>query len=83
MFCTIVVGIAQMGQMKDVGRIGLRALIYFEVVSTLALIIGLVVVNTLQPGAGLNVTASPEDLKSAGGLWRRGGGEPQHRRRSC
>ena len=64
-FCTIVVGIAHMGQMKDVGRIGLRALIYFEVVSTLALIVGLVVVNTLQPGTGLNVTASPEDLKSA------------------
>jgi aerobic C4-dicarboxylate transport protein len=64
-FCTIVVGIAHMGQMKDVGRIGLRALIYFEVVSTLALIVGLLVVNTLQPGTGLNVTASPEDLKSA------------------
>ena len=51
-FGTVVVGIAQMGDMKEVGRIGLRALVYFEVVSTLALVIGLVVVNVLQPGAG-------------------------------
>src|SRR5262245_38285279 len=49
-FSTVVVGIAHMGAMKDVGRIGLRALIYFEVVSTLALIIGLVVVSVLKPG---------------------------------
>ena len=52
-FTTIVVGLAQMGEMREVGRIGLRAFIYFEVVSTLALIIGLVVVNVLQPGVGL------------------------------
>ncbi len=64
-FTTITVGIAQMGHMKDVGRIGLRALIYFEVVSTLALIIGLVVVNVLQPGSGLLVTASEADIKAA------------------
>jgi aerobic C4-dicarboxylate transport protein len=49
-FTTVVVGIAHMGEMKDVGRIGLRALIYFEVVSTIALVIGLVVVTVLQPG---------------------------------
>ena len=53
-FSTVVVGIAQMGAMKDVGRIGLRALVYFEVVSTLALVIGLVVVNVLQPGGGID-----------------------------
>ncbi len=52
-FATITVGIARMGAMRDVGRIGIRTLIYFEVVSTLALIIGLVVVNILQPGHGL------------------------------
>src|SRR6185295_18000371 len=46
-FTTVVVGIAHMGAMKDVGRIGIRALVYFEVVSTVALIIGLVVVNVL------------------------------------
>ena len=50
MFSTVVVGIAQMGAMKDVGRIGVRALVYFEVVSTLALVIGLVVVNGRAAG---------------------------------
>jgi len=64
-FTTITVGIAQMGRMKDVSRIGVRALLYFEVVSTLALVIGLVVVNVLQPGAGLHVTASEADIKAA------------------
>ena len=64
-FTTITVGIAQMGHMKDVGRIGLRALIYFEVVSTLALVIGLIVVNILQPGSGLLVTASEADIRAA------------------
>ena len=53
-FSTVVVGIAKMGDMKNVGRIGIRALLYFEGVSTLALIIGLVVVNVLRPGAGIN-----------------------------
>src|SRR6476659_10288186 len=52
-FSTVVVGIAHMGAMREVGRIGLRALLYFEVVSTLALVIGMVVVNILQPGSGL------------------------------
>ena len=64
-FTTITVGIAHMGRMKDVSRIGLRALLYFEVVSTLALVIGLVVVNVLQPGSGLHVTASEADIKAA------------------
>jgi aerobic C4-dicarboxylate transport protein len=66
-FTTIAVGIANMGEMKAVGRIGLRAFIYFEVVSTLALIIGLVVVNLLKPGIGLHVTASPSDVQAAAG----------------
>jgi aerobic C4-dicarboxylate transport protein len=64
-FTTITVGIAQMGRMKDVSRIGVRALLYFELVSTLALVIGLVVVNVLQPGSGLRVTASEADIKAA------------------
>lgn len=51
-FCTVVHGIASMGDLKKLGRVGGKALLYFEVVSTLALIIGLVVVNWLQPGAG-------------------------------
>jgi aerobic C4-dicarboxylate transport protein len=66
-FTTIVVGIANMGEMKDVGRIGLRAFVYFEVVSTLALTIGLVVVNLMKPGVGLNVTASTTDVQAAAG----------------
>ena len=63
-FTTVVVGIAQMGAMKDVGRIGLRALIYFEVVSSIALLIGLVVVSVLKPGAGLAFNPAAADLKS-------------------
>lgn len=51
-FCTVVHGIASMGDLKKLGRIGIKALIYFEVVSTIALIIGLVVVNVLKPGVG-------------------------------
>ncbi|AIR70117.1 dicarboxylate/amino acid:cation symporter [Dickeya fangzhongdai] len=57
-FCTVVTGIAGMESMKAVGRTGAVALLYFEIVSTLALIIGLVVVNVLQPGAGMNVDPS-------------------------
>ena len=59
-FGTVVVGIAKMGDMKEVGRIGIKALIYFEVVSTLALVVGLVVVNVFQPGVGIN--ADPASL---------------------
>jgi hypothetical protein len=58
----VIVGIAQMGAMKDVGRVGLRALVYFEVVSTLALVVGLVVVMVVKPGAGMHV--SPESLNA-------------------
>jgi len=58
-FCTVVHGIASMSDVKKLGRIGIKALIYFEVVSTLALLIGLIVVNLLQPGAGFNI-----DLKT-------------------
>src|SRR5213083_1921306 len=63
-FGTVVVGIAKMGDMKEVGRIGVKALIYFEVVSTLALAIGLVPVNMLKPGAGLNANAATLDPKA-------------------
>ena len=63
-FTTVVLGIARVGEMKDVGRIGLKALIYFEVVSTLALVIGLVVVNVLKPGAGLNFDPATADMRS-------------------
>ena len=62
-FCTVVIGIAGMEDMKKVGKTGGLALLYFEVVSTLALIIGLVIVNLVQPGAGMNVDASTLDTK--------------------
>ena len=54
-FCTVVHGIASMEDLKKVGRIGLKALIYFELVTTLALVVGLVIVNVVQPGAGMNI----------------------------
>src|SRR5262249_28329274 len=63
-FCTVVHGIASMEDLKKVGRVGLKALIYFEVVTTLALIVGLIVVNILQPGAGMSVDARTIDTKS-------------------
>ena len=63
-FCTVVHGIASMEDMKKVGRVGLKALIYFEVLTTLALILGLIVVNLLQPGAGMNVDPRALDTRS-------------------
>ena len=63
-FCTVVLGIAGAGDMKKVGRVGGKALLYFEVVSTLALGIGLVVVNFIRPGAGFNVDPATLDAKA-------------------
>src|SRR5262249_16091357 len=63
-FCTVVHGIASMNDMKKVGRVGLKAIVYFEVVTTLALIVGLVIVNLWQPGAGMNVDPRSLDAKS-------------------
>ena len=54
-FCTVVHGIASMGDLKRLGRTGFKTLVYFEVISTLALVIGLVVVNVLRPGDGFNL----------------------------
>lgn len=62
-FCTVVHGIASMEDMKKVGRVGIKALVYFEVVTTLALIVGLVVVNVWQPGVGMNVDPAALDTK--------------------
>jgi len=62
-FCTVVHGIASMSDMKRLGRIGLKAIIYFELVSTLALFIGLIVVNLMQPGAGFNIDPATLDPK--------------------
>src|SRR5229473_855794 len=63
-FCTVVTGIAGMEDMKKVGRVGGKALLYFEAVSTLALLIGLIVVNTLKPGVGFNADPASIDTKN-------------------
>src|SRR6201985_2729166 len=65
-FCTVVHGIASMGDLKRVGRVGLKALIYFEVVSTVALAGGLIVGEILKPGAGFNIDPATMDAKAVG-----------------
>jgi aerobic C4-dicarboxylate transport protein len=63
-FCTVVLGIAKMDDMSRVGRVALKGLLYFEVMTTIALAVGLIVVNLWQPGAGMNVNASNLDTHS-------------------
>lgn len=63
-FCTIVTGIASAGELTSVGRVGVKALVYFEVVTTIALIVGLVVMDVLRPGAALH--ADPASLSISG-----------------
>jgi aerobic C4-dicarboxylate transport protein len=63
-FATIVVGIARMGDLKEVGKVGAKALLYFEVLSTIALVVGMIVVNVLKPGAGMNVDPATLDANS-------------------
>ncbi|CAI8875620.1 C4 dicarboxylate/orotate:H(+) symporter [Pseudomonas jessenii] len=60
-FGTVVVGIAKMGSIKEVGRIGVKSLLYFEILSTIALVIGLVVVNIAKPGVGMNINVDTLD----------------------
>lgn len=67
-FCTIVTGIANMQDTKKVGRVGLKAILYFEVVTTLALLIGLLVINILKPGAGMHIDVATLDTKSVEGF---------------
>jgi aerobic C4-dicarboxylate transport protein len=62
-FVTVVHGIASMGDLKKVGRVGVKALLYFEIVTTLALVLGLTVINILQPGVGMNINAGALDTK--------------------
>src|SRR5207237_4095753 len=70
-FATLVAGIAGAGHVKAVGRIGLRAIIYFEVVTTLALLIGLLAVNILKPGVGLVLPppSGPPAVAASGQTW--------------
>ncbi len=63
-FCTIVLGIAGMEDMKKVGRVGGKTLLYFEIVSSVALLIGLLIVNTVKPGVGMNVDVSSLDTNA-------------------
>ena len=65
-FGTVVVGIAKMGSIKEVGRIGVKALVYFEILSTIALVVGLIVVNIVKPGVGMNINASALDASAIG-----------------
>ncbi|WP_336966429.1 C4-dicarboxylate transporter DctA [Sphingobium aquiterrae] len=79
-FGTVAVGIARMGSLKDVGRLGLKALVYFEILTSIALAVGLVVANIVKPGAGMHVDARALDagalasFKLAGGSDGNGGG---------
>ncbi|BBL69752.1 aerobic C4-dicarboxylate transport protein [Methylogaea oryzae] len=66
-FATVAVGIARVGEVRGVGRVGAKALLYFELVSTLALGIGLLVVNVVRPGAGLNADPASLDAASVAG----------------
>jgi Na+/H+-dicarboxylate symporter len=66
-FGTIVVGIARMGDMHEVGRVGVKALLYFEVVSSLSLLMGLVAVDVLQPGRGMNIDPRTLDAHAVAG----------------
>ena len=63
-FATLVVGIAGHGNLKQVGRMGIKALVYFEIVTTLALLIGLVAVNLTRPGVGVHLQAAPGGRRS-------------------
>jgi aerobic C4-dicarboxylate transport protein len=63
-FCTVVVGIAGMEDMKKVGKVGGYAILYFEIVSSIALLVGLLIVNVVQPGVGMNVDPASLDSKS-------------------
>src|ERR1041385_7568091 len=63
-FTTVVVGIARLGDLKRVGRIGLKSLLYFEVMTTFALALGWIVVKAVQPGAGMNRNAANLDISS-------------------
>jgi len=67
-FCTIVTGISGMQDTKKVGRVGLKAILYFEIVTSLALLIGLVVINILKPGVGMNINPASLDTKAVEGF---------------
>ena len=67
-FASVVIGIARMGDIREVGRIGAKTLIYFEVISTVALVVGLIAVNVLQPGRGMNIDPAALDAHAISGF---------------
>jgi aerobic C4-dicarboxylate transport protein len=71
-FCTVILGIAKMDDMSRVGRVAIKGLIYFEVMTTLALVVALVVVNLWQPGAGMNIEPSALDTGAIKGYLAKG-----------
>src|SRR5271165_3177408 len=71
-FFTVVVGISSIGDIRKLGRVGFKALLYFEVVTSIALLIGLMVVNVIQPGAGMNVDAGKLDSTAIQGYAAQG-----------
>ena len=66
-FASVVTGIARMGDIREVGRIGAKTLIYFEIISTIALLVGLIAVNVLQPGRGMNIDPAALDAHAISG----------------
>ena len=66
-FCTVVHGIASMRDLKKLGRVGVKTVLYFEIVSTVALILGLIVINTVQPGVGFNADLAKLDTSKTSG----------------
>src|SRR4029077_1290733 len=66
-FCTVVHGVAGMNDMRRVGRVALKALVYFELVTTVALALALLAVNLLKPGAGMNVDLRRLDARAVAG----------------
>jgi len=63
-FASVVVGIARMGNIREAGRVGLKAILYFEILSTLSLVLGMIVINIVKPGAGMNIDAGHIDAAS-------------------
>lgn len=66
-FLSVVLGIARMGDLKEVGRVGVKALFYFEVLSTIALLLGLVAVNVLHPGSGMGISPATLNVQAVSG----------------
>ena len=66
-FATVVVGVAKMGSMREVGRVGLKSLLYFELLTSVALLLGLLVANVMQPGAGIGIHVAPTDAGTISG----------------